>query len=258
MSQDHTLMGSRYELKYLITEELALKIRSFVQQYLEVDEYGAGQPNLSYPIHSLYLDSDDWKIYWRTVNGDKNRYKLRLRYYTESRKVPVFFEIKRRMKDVILKQRAGIWADGVNEILAGHIPGREHFAHPTAEEYRSIQNFLELMLDVNARPKMQVSYDREAYVNSTNNEVRITLDRHVRCVRRDEWVHSVQTPNPFICSDRIVILELKFTNRFPYWYRDLVQAFDCFQCGAAKYVEGTTLYAGRHLPAQDVIRNMVL
>src|SRR4051794_12416894 len=99
MAQDHTLMSSRFELKYLIPEKTALQVRTFVQQYLEVDEFGVGQPNLSYPVHSLYLDSDDLEIQRRTVNGDKNRWKLRVRYYNESEKTPVFFEIKRRMKD---------------------------------------------------------------------------------------------------------------------------------------------------------------
>ena len=78
MGQDHTLMASRFELKYLIPNSVALRVRDFIQQHLDIDEYGVGQPNFSYPVHSLYLDSDDWKIYWRTINGDKNRYKLRL------------------------------------------------------------------------------------------------------------------------------------------------------------------------------------
>ena len=35
-----------------------------------------------------------------------------------------------------------------------------------------------------------------------------------------------------------VILELKFTNHYPTWFRELVHVFGCMQCGAAKYVEG--------------------
>lgn len=89
-------MASRYELKYLISSELALKVRDFVRQHLELDEFSEGQPDSSYPIHSVFLDSDDWKIYQRTVNGDKNRFKLRIRYYTENKKVPVFLKSNAR------------------------------------------------------------------------------------------------------------------------------------------------------------------
>jgi hypothetical protein len=62
---------------------------------------------------------------------------------------------------------------------------------------------------------------------------------------------------PMVCTTDTVILELKFTERFPNWYRDLVRAFNCFQTGAAKYVEGATLYLGRDLSPRDVVRNLI-
>src|SRR6266567_3975282 len=97
-----------------------------VQCYLAMDEFGVGKPNYSYPVHSLYLDSDNLEIYWRTVNGDKNRFKLRLRYYTDHPDTPVFFEIKRRMKDVILKQRGGVRQSAVPLLLSGQLPEEKH------------------------------------------------------------------------------------------------------------------------------------
>src|SRR6185369_4340800 len=99
------MQQQRFELKYLITEKVALAVRDFVSSYLEIDEYGASRPNLSYPVHSLYLDSAGLRTYHTTVNGTKNRFKLRLRYYDDRLETPVFFEIKRRMNNCILKQR---------------------------------------------------------------------------------------------------------------------------------------------------------
>jgi hypothetical protein len=256
MSQDHTLMGCRYELKYIVSERVALKIRQFVQQYLEIDEFGQGQPNLSYPVHSIYFDSEDWKIYWRTVNGDKNRYKLRLRYYSDNPSTPIFVEIKRRMKDIILKQRGRIEHNAVPELVAGFIPQGPHLR--SAEEVHAIEKFLELMHEVNARPRMHIAYDREAYVNDHNNEVRVTFDRNVRAVLRPDGRITTEMENPYICTDKQVILELKFSNRAPFWYRDLVQTFNCFQTGAAKFVESANIHLGRDLPERDVIRNMLL
>src|SRR5258708_7960025 len=90
MSQDHSLMASRYELKYLIPHWIAIQARDFVRQHFDLDEYGDGRRNFAYPVHSLYLDSEDWRIFWRTVNGDKNRFKLRLRYYNEDATSPIF------------------------------------------------------------------------------------------------------------------------------------------------------------------------
>src|SRR5438477_6553001 len=115
------MQQSRFELKYLIRENTAERVRDFVRCYLNMDEFGVGKPNFSYPVHSLYLDSDSLEIYWRTVNGDKNRYKLRLRYYSDNPQTPVFFEIKRRMKDVILKVRGGVKHDAVPLLLNGQL-----------------------------------------------------------------------------------------------------------------------------------------
>ena len=43
--------------------------------------------------------------------------------------------------------------------------------------------------------------------------------------------------DPVLSFKEFVILELKFTNRFPEWFRELVRCFHVMQCGAAKYVE---------------------
>lgn len=78
------LQFQRFELKFLIRDDIARGIRDFVASYLAVDEFGADMPDLAYPIHSLYVDSEDLRLYWDTVNGTKNRYKLRVRFYDDN------------------------------------------------------------------------------------------------------------------------------------------------------------------------------
>lgn len=259
MSQDHTLMASRYELKYLIPEAVAQQVRLFVQQYLEVDEFGVGQADLAYPVHSLYLDSDDWQIYWRTINGDKNRFKLRIRYYTENPAVPVFFEIKRRQKDVILKHRCSVRRHAVDGILAGFEPRPEDLAKATPDDVEALREFIRLQQLLRAKPQLHVYYRREAYVNDFNNEVRVTMDRDVRAMPRPDGQLLTSSAEPYNCTkDGLVILELKFTSRFPGWYRDLVETFHLTQTGAAKYVESVNLHRGRGRNPRDVQRGLWL
>lgn len=265
MSQDHTLTASRYELKYLIPHRVAIQVREFVRQYFELDEFGEGRPNFAYPVHSLYLDSDNWEIFWRSVNGDKNRFKLRIRYYNDAVETPVFWEIKRRMKDVILKERCAIRRAYASYVMNGQLPAaHEMFSPHSTREQMAIHEFLRLQFDLGAAPKMHVTYDREAYVHGKLNDFRITFDRHVRVATRFDASLTTQMEDPFVCTgpcedpEDLVILELKFTDRFPNWYRDLVCRFDLMQTGAAKFCEGTFMYAGRDLPARDVVRNMVL
>src|SRR5215471_11792293 len=104
-----------------------------------MDEYSVGRPDYSYPVHSIYLDSDNLEIYWRTVNGDKNRFKLRLRYYDDKPEAPIFFEIKRRMDNAILKQRAGVKRSAAALVLRGHHPAPEDLCGDPAEGLAAAQ-----------------------------------------------------------------------------------------------------------------------
>jgi len=145
------LQHQRFELKYLVSEKIAAGVRDFVSSYLMLDKYGATQPDLSYLIHSLYLDSDDLAFYWQTINGNKNRYKLRLRYYNETS--PVFFEIKRRMNNAILKERGAVRRDAVTAMLAGQLPSLDELPSPEPGQIEALEHFCQLMQAHNAKPK---------------------------------------------------------------------------------------------------------
>lgn len=213
-------------------------VRDFVRSFLELDEYGLGKPNNSYAIHSLYLDSDDLRTYWETINGNKNRFKLRLRYYDDKPDSPVFFEIKRRMNEAILKKRGGVKRRAVEWLLSGQLPDPSLLLSNQPKHMDALQKFCHLMIDIQARPKAHVSYLREAWVSTQDNSIRVTMDRQVR-VGFDPTTrlgtHLDQFVMPFQPE---VILELKFTGRFPNWFRDIVQSFGLIRVSAAKYAEG--------------------
>jgi hypothetical protein len=235
------LQPQRFELKYIIGEEVALAVRNFVSSYLEIDEFGATQPNLSYSVHSLYLDSDELTLYWHTINGNKNRYKLRLRFYENRPTAPVYFEIKRRMNDAILKQRGAVKREAVDWILGGHLPEPCHMVSTDPKQLVAIQRFSELMLQHRAKPKAHVSYLREAWMSPHNNSVRVTLDRQVMCDPEPTARLEAQMRNPTLVFGNKVVLELKFTGRFPDWFKEMVRLFGLAQCSAAKYVDGVAL-----------------
>lgn len=237
----------RLELKYVIRDEVALQVREFVRSYLEIDEYGATRPNLSYPVHSLYLDSKDFVLYWNTINGNKNRYKLRLRFYENRASAPVYFEIKRRMNDAILKQRGGVRREAVDWILAGHLPEPTHLISTDPRQLAALQRFSELMNLHHLQPCAHIAYVREAWISPHNNSVRVTMDRQVLCDPEPTARLSTELRNPVDVFGRRVILELKFTGRYPDWFRELVRVFGLVQCSAAKYADGVALLGDQRL-----------
>ncbi|MSU61639.1 MAG: polyphosphate polymerase domain-containing protein [Pedosphaera sp.] len=242
------LQQQRFELKYIVRETVAVNVREFVRSHLEVDEFGATRPNLSYPVHSLYLDSDQLDYYWQTINGNRNRYKLRIRYYDEKPESPVFFEIKRRMNDAILKQRGAVRRERVASLIAGHLPAPADLVKPaSAKDLGALQRFNQLMLENRANPKAHVSYLREAWISPQNNAVRITMDRDICCESQPGIRFLTSMIRPTRVFDGQVVLELKFTGRFPDWFGELVRLFGLVQCSAAKYADGVVLLGERRL-----------
>lgn len=233
---EQTFQRQRFELKYRINESKAQEIRFFVENYLECDPYGAANPNRSYPVHSLYLDSPGFHTYHRTVNGDRNRYKLRLRYYT-TEDSPIFFEIKQRNNRVIRKKRAQVYRNAVQDLLNGHAPTKNHLVEKSVFQQDALDQFCLLAGKLQASPKMHITYMREAYQTEDTNDVRVTIDRNVRGCR----VHQNSIPstftNEFPVFGNTAILELKFTNRFPDWLNELTQRFHLRRESASKYVD---------------------
>jgi hypothetical protein len=237
MAEDK-MQQQRFELKYLIAEETALAVRDFVSAHLDVDENGVGKPQNAYPVHSLYLDSDHLATYWATINGDKNRFKLRLRFYDNNPESPVFFEIKRRMNNCILKQRGGVRQARVKDLLEGQLPDISHLVSREPKQLVALQNFTRLMQSIHAQPKVHIGYMREAWVHPDNNSVRLTMDRHVCALPRLEARFGTHMENPWVPFGKTVILEMKFSNRFPEWFSGLVHSLGLRQESAAKYCEG--------------------
>jgi hypothetical protein len=212
-----------------------------------------GKPNFSYPVHSLYLDSDDLRTYWDTINGNKNRFKLRMRFYSSLPESPVFFEIKRRMNNCIMKQRGGVRRAAVDEVLAGRLPQLSDMVSKDPKHVTALENFCRLMVEIGAKPKMHIAYYREAYVPHDDNSARLTMDREVRSEPELTARLSTEMMNPVLIWGREIVLELKFTNRFPDWMREMVRIFGLRQCGAAKYVDGVALQGEYRLKPQAAI-----
>lgn len=241
-----TIQKQRFEHKYIINNDVALKIREFVSSYLDVDSYGATQPNFSYPVHSLYLDSPGMRTYQETVNGDRNRYKLRIRFYENTSDSPLYFEIKRRSDKVIKKKRVIVYREAAPDLVRGFIPNHKCLVDPCAEQMDALLDFVRLVNHLNARPKVHVSYFREAWIADGPNKIRVTMDRNVRSEPQKKLSFSYDMHNPKPVFGNRVILELKFNNRFPNWFMDLVRVFGLRQGGAAKYVDGVTNMGEHH------------
>ena len=121
-------------------------------------------------------------------------------------------------------------------LLQGHLPQAEHLVSKAPQQLVALQNFCQLSHTIQAKPKVHIFYMREAYV-SDDDQVRVTIDRKVYGEANLGYSITTEMEKPNLCFPNQVILELKFTNRFPDWFRELVRVFGVMQCGAAKYCD---------------------
>lgn len=225
---DGTLL-SRYECKYLVTEDMAADIRTFTAPFVQPDPFAARWPDHRYDICSLYLDTHDLRLYRTTVEGHKNRFKLRIRTYSDDPQTPAFLEIKRRVDQVIVKRRARVPRSVVPDIVAGRIAS-ETMHDPDAAE------FLNTSMIFQAHPCLRVRYKREAYESRNLDPVRINFDTDLQHCITPELDLSHQGPGWDTTPVPGVILEVKFTEVFPSWVRELIDRFELAKQSVAKYV----------------------
>jgi hypothetical protein len=227
-----SLLACRYELKYLISESQAAAIEHFIRPYLHPDHYCKIQPTGSYPIMSLYLDSPHLHLCRQTLEGRKNRFKLRIRSYTDDPDYPRFFEIKRRMNAIIIKSRARV----IHPDVAGVV---SRLALPSAayrEDEQVLRQFQFYMKSINAGPVVRVRYQRRAYEGDTENRVRVTFDRRLEYDVSNTCDVSLDTSGWQSHRMSAVILEIKFTQRFPAWLSQMAKCFNLRQISISKYV----------------------
>ncbi len=223
----------QHELKYLISESKACAIAQYIKPYIPLDKYSKLHRGWAYPIVSLYLDSNDFLLCRESLTGQKNRFKLRVRSYTDQPDYPRFFEIKRRINNIIMKSRARIAHKNIAPLLSG-------FSLPTQDynvDEDALKQFQLYMKIINARPTILIRYMRQAYERDSGNKTRITFDRQLayKVTHSPEVNFNGQAWQRSPLTVGKVILEIKIKGHYPAWLSRMVKYFDLRQQSISKY-----------------------
>ncbi|UCD49257.1 MAG: polyphosphate polymerase domain-containing protein [Phycisphaerales bacterium] len=227
------MLACRYELKYLISEAQAAAVDRYISPFLEYDRYSKLQRGGMYPIVSLYIDSDDMQLCKETLTGQKNRFKLRIRSYTDEPEYPRFFEIKRRLNRVILKSRARVTDQDVPILLAGRLLPPQGFS----TDETALNQFQLYTASICAGPKVLIRYMRQAFENTDENRVRVTFDRELcyKVTDKPEVRLGGSGWQPNSLTNGHVILEIKFTGTYPAWLARMAAHFNLQARSVSKF-----------------------
>ena len=252
----------RYEVKFVVDEDRAKAIAQFVRTYLRPTPFNRWRRVPGQPVVSLYLDSPDFLLFRQVAQGHKNRFKLRIRFYDDDWNHPAFLEVKRRINDVISKQRAMVARGAVEEILNQGWPSPSHWPRLDvllggAAKMGAYNSFWSLSNQICAQAAVYVSYLREAYDCPTDEQLRVTFDRLIHATPYDgsgrltlpaTGVPPRRCQPPFNFDPGAVVLEMKFDERAPSWMYQLIRAFNLQRRSVSKYcmcIDSLGLAAGR-------------
>lgn len=228
----------RYESKYLVDEELALRLRRYCQRRMEFDPYSVNRPNFAYPIQSYYFDTPGQDILRSVLEQHADRLKLRVRTYramtAKADSLPAFFEIKRKIMGIIHKKRVQVPREETDRLMWEDAWTWSDPSGSASVRASDLEAFLRLRCQMNAKPVIGVFYTREAY-ESPSDGVRISFDRNLHYSLwevRDGKIREMWWPVPI----RGVIFEIKFKNTYPSWIREMVGTSDLVREGVCKFL----------------------
>ena len=195
----------RYELKYMLTRGQAELLKQAMEGHMELDRFGHSA------IRNIYLDTDSFRLIRRSIEKPFYKEKLRLRAYGKAgREDDIFVELKKKFDGVVYKRRLTLPHQEAMEALweGRPLPAQGQIA-------REIEAFREFY-GPTLKPRMFLSYEREAYYPTDGEDFRLTLDENILW-RTDHvdlgtslWGTNLLTPDQ-------ILMELKTPGGFPLW-----------------------------------------
>jgi len=238
---DHLNRIRRYELKYTITEAMAIEIRDYLKNICQLDPY-VPVGETGYVVNNLYFDTANLKFYHDTKFRKLTRYKPRARYYGMKVADYIWPEIKYRHSNIIWKLRY--------KLPVNNWPNLFKFANIKPKETKikkRLDRFEDLIFWYNAQSVIHVRYFREPYVSTMEEYGRVTLDRKL-CYRptkgsieldyNEQDMQYYDDPITTHSFESPVLMEIKVETLLPEWVIRMIHQFHLSQRPFSKYCYG--------------------
>ena len=202
----------RVEKKYRLTPPQKAALLDLISSHLTPDAHGWNT------ICSLYLDTPDHLIIRNSIIARTYKEKLRLRSYgTPTMDDLVFLEIKKKFKRVVYKRRERMT---LREAMAYIEHGEKPCDSQIMREIDYAMHFYR-----SPKPMMLIAYEREAYFDAENPDLRITFDTNVRARDTDCRLEN-GSHGEYLLPEDVILMEIKTGGAMPVWLAGALS-----QCG---------------------------
>lgn len=218
---DYQGVFARYEKKYLIYLEQQERLMEALRDNFRPDVYGL------HTVCNIYFDTEDYRLIRTSLQKPVYKEKLRLRSYgTPGINDTVYLELKKKYKGIVYKRRVSLPLLEARRYLdTGDLPEKPE------QILREIDWFIHHYSTV---PKAYIAYDREAWEEVDNPELRVTFDRDIRGresmldLMRGSWGTPLLPPDT-------VLMEWKLPGVMPLWLSRLLSRNDILPVSYSKY-----------------------
>lgn len=214
----------RFEYKYLISYVDYFKVIDSLRFILNHDAHGT---ELTYPVHSVYLDDLVFNGASDKAFGNEIHKKYRIRHYHDSSD-----------KKLELKIKSGHDTQKISTAISKEV--YEAIVHRNLEELQKhfdddlIRRFTLDFLKSYLNPVCIIKYDREAYKDETDN-LRITFDHSLSVSRYGEGFQDMDLK---LLKDSMLILEIKYEHYLPRNIKEILNKIHLNQIAYSKYFMG--------------------
>lgn len=210
----------RYEKKYVVRKEQYEQLVKLMEPYMELDEYGR------HTICNIYYDTQSYELIRTSLEKPAYKEKLRLRSYgIPTDESQVFLELKKKVQGIVYKRRIAMPYREVEPFLLGKEPEVKTQIH------KEISYF---MKQYDPSAKVVIAYDRMAYVQKDNPDIRITFDFAIRA-RQDHLDLRFGDVGAMLLKEEEVLMEVKVPNSLPLWLCNVFACVGVFPTSYSKY-----------------------
>lgn len=220
---------NRYEHKYLLSADIYKKVIEIMDLHMELDKYN--QNHKPYTIANIYYDTPDDYLIRKSLSKPEYKEKLRLRAYgVPGKNDKVFMEIKKKYNGIVNKRRSVLrLEEAYNFIDSGKIANLESYMNE--QVIKEITYFLSFYSPL---PKLYLAYDRIAYFEQGNADLRISFDTNIRSRRYDLRLEYGDYGEKLL--DRgLYLMEIKTSLAKPLWLADMLTELNIKRSSFSKY-----------------------
>lgn len=220
---------NRYEYKYLLDKQIFERVISVMDSHMILDSHNFGHK--PYTIANIYYDTEDDHLIRESLSGPSYKEKLRLRAYgVPKNEDHVFLEIKKKYRGLVNKRRTELRLDEAYDFVRNGLA-------PVQRKYMNRQVIREIEYFIKIRkliPKVYVAYDRIAYFEDGNPDLRISFDMNIRTRRYDVRLESGDHGKSLLRND-VYLMEIKTARAMPLWLTNMLNNLDIHRCSFSKY-----------------------